>query len=96
MSTASQISHGALDRTRVLGMVTLISPPAPGSDGGCVARGWGVMEQGGPQEQLLGPDFGSDPAPISDPLIPPGCLLGVLAVPGSLPFSAPFPHHHML
>lgn len=48
MSTASQISHGALDRAGVLGTVAQMSAPAPRSDGGRVPRRRGVMERGVP------------------------------------------------
>lgn len=49
MSTASQISHGALDRAGVLGTVALMSAPAPRLDGGRVAPQPRCDGAGGPR-----------------------------------------------
>lgn len=62
---------------------------------------WDGMEQGIPvplglHEQLLGLAFGPGPAPVGDPLIPPGSLLSVPTAPRFLHLLASLAHHLVL
>lgn len=95
MSTASQISHGAPDRSRVLGTVALMSPLALWSDGTCVALQPGG-DGGGGSPSLRGCVSNSWVLPLDQTLLPrvtPSSLLDACL--GCWQHQAFYPSQHL-